>query len=161
MALCLTSGCSSPAYLWQAASGHLQLLGSARPVDAWLADPATSPSLKERLLLSQRLRDFAVSELKLPDNRSYRAYAELGRPAAVWNVVAAPELSLSLQTWCFPVVGCVAYRGYYRLADAQAAAEALRKAAAPAALDVSVYPVPAYSTLGISDWLGEIGRAHV
>jgi predicted aminopeptidase len=154
MFLCLTSGCSSPAYLWQAASGHLQLLGSARPVEAWLADPITSPPLKERLLLSQRLRDFAVNELKLPDNRSYRAYAELGRTAAVWNVVAAPELSLSLQTWCFPVVGCVAYRGYYQLADAQAAAETLRRAAEPAVLDVSVYPVPAYSTLGMSDWLG-------
>jgi len=148
--LCLTSGCSSVGYLAQSASGHLQLMSAAKPVDDWLADPATSPALKERLALTQRLRDFAVSELKLPDNSSYRRYAALDRPAAVWNVVAAPELSLKLQTWCFPVVGCVGYRGYYTLAAAQTEGDVLRAQG----LEVSVYPVPAYSTLGMSNWLG-------
>jgi predicted aminopeptidase len=152
--LCLTVGCSSTAYLWQAASGHLALMNSARPVDDWLADPQLAPPLREKLELSQRLRDFAISELKLPDNRSYRAYADLGRPAAVWNVVATPELSLTLQTWCFPVVGCVGYRGFYSLAKAQAAALELRQSSAPKVLDVAVYPVPAYSTLGWGNALG-------
>lgn len=148
--LCLTSGCSSIGYLAQSARGHVEILNAARPVDDWLADPATPEALKARLALTRRLRDFAVGALQLPDNRSYRAYAELHRPAAVWNVAAAPELSLQLQTWCFPVVGCVGYRGYYDLAGAQAEAAQLRAQG----LEVSVYPVPAYSTLGRLDWLG-------
>lgn len=147
------SGCAQLGYLGQSVSGHLQLMAAARPVEAWLAAPELTPALRQRLLLSQRLRDFAVSDLHLPDNNSYRRYAELGRKAAVWNVVATPELSLTLQTWCFPVMGCVGYRGYFE----QAAAE--RYAAAyPASvgqdLDTLVYPVPAYSTLGWSNWIG-------
>ncbi|KAB0584421.1 aminopeptidase [Ideonella dechloratans] len=148
--LCLTSGCSSVGYLWQSAGGHLSLLHSARPVNDWVQDPQTDAALRERLQLSQRMRDFAIQELDLPDNRSYRRYADLHRGAAVWNVVAAPELSLTLQTWCFPVVGCVGYRGYFDEAAAQTAGDALRTEG----LEVSVYPVPAYSTLGMSNWLG-------
>ena len=117
-ALCLTSGCSTLGYYAQAAGGHLDLLQRSRPVPEWLADDRTPPALRERLLLSQRLRDFAVSELKLPDNASYRRYADLERGAVVWNVVAAPELSLTLKTWCFPVLGCVGYRGYFDRGEA-------------------------------------------
>jgi predicted aminopeptidase len=148
--VCLSSGCSTVGYLAQAAQGHLALVAAATPVDEWLADPATPGPLKDRLALSQRMRDFAVHELHLPDNSSYRAYADLHRAAAVWNVVAAPELSLTLKTWCFPVVGCVGYRGYYSLAGAQAEAAAQQALG----LDVDVYPVPAYSTLGKTAWLG-------
>ena len=140
----LMAGCAQLGYLSQSVSGHLSLVAAARPVDDWLADPATPADLRERLLLSQRIRDFAVAELRLPDNASYRRYADLGRRAAVWNVVAAPELSLELRTWCFPVVGCVGYRGYYDQAEAEAFAEPLRAAG----LEVQVYGVPAYSTLG-------------
>jgi predicted aminopeptidase len=142
--VCLTSGCSSLGYLAQAANGHLSLLRAARPVPEWLADSATPPTLHERLALSQEMRDFAVDTLALPDNASYRRYAELHRGAAVWNVVAAPELSLTLETWCFPVVGCVGYRGYFDRADADAQAEKLRAQG----LEANVYGVPAYSTLG-------------
>lgn len=140
----LLGGCAQIGYLAQSMSGHLRLVQAARPVEDWLADPATPAPLRERLALSQRMRDFAVAELGLPDNASYRRYADLRRSAAVWNVVAAPELSLALQTWCYPVVGCVGYRGYYDLQDAQKAAAPLREQG----LEVQVYPVPAYSTLG-------------
>ena len=143
-AICATSGCSTVGYYAQSARGHVELVASARPVADWLADPATPAPLKARLELSQRIRDFAVAELGEPDNASYRRYADLQRPAAVWNVVAAPELSLDLKTWCFAVVGCVAYRGYYRQAEADAEAAALRATG----LEAVVYPVPAYSTLG-------------
>jgi len=141
---CLTTGCSTLGYYAQSVGGHLALLQAARPVSAWMADPAASAPLKERLALTQRIRDYAVSELKLPDNASYRRYADLKRGAAVWNVVAAPELSLKLQTWCYAVVGCVSYRGYFDRAEADAFAKTL----AAQGLEVSVYGVPAYSTLG-------------
>jgi predicted aminopeptidase len=148
--LCATSGCASVDYLAQSASGHMSLLHAARPVKEAIADPLIPEPLRMRLQLTQRMRDFAVSELKLPDNPSYRSYADLKRGAAVWNVVAAPELSLKLETWCFPIVGCVGYRGYYDKAAAEAAAAPLRAQG----LDVGVYPVPAYSTLGWMNWLG-------
>lgn len=149
-ALCLTSGCGSLAYYAQAAGGHLDLLQRSRPVADWLADPATPEPLRERLRLSQRMRDFASSELGLPDNRSYRRYADLQRAAVVWNVVAAPELSLTLKTWCFPIVGCVGYRGYFDRAPADALAAQLQAEG----WEVKVYGVPAYSTLGWTEWLG-------
>ena len=143
-ALLSLTGCSTVGYYAQAVNGHLGLLESARPVSEWLADPATPAALKQRLELSQRIRDYSVAVLKEPDNASYRRYADLHRAAAVWNVVAAPELSLELQTWCFPLVGCVSYRGYFDRAAADRFAAGLRAQG----LDVSVYGVPAYSTLG-------------
>jgi predicted aminopeptidase len=149
-AACLTVGCSTLGYYAQSVGGHLDLIARAKPIDELSADPLTPAQLRERLALAARIRDFAVSELKLPDNRSYRRYSDLGRNAAVWNVTAAPELSLKLQTWCFPVVGCVGYRGYYEQAAAQAEGAALRARG----LEVNVYGVPAYSTLGKLEWLG-------
>ena len=151
--VCFTSGCSTMGYYAQSVSGHLALVRAAKPVPEWLNDDATSPALKERLGLSQRIRDFAVSSLREPDNASYRRYADLKRGAAVWNVVAAPELSLKLQTWCFPVVGCVGYRGYFDRAEAEAFAAEQRAQG----LEANVYPVPAYSTLGAlpGDWLAD------
>ena len=149
-AVCLTSGCSTLGYYAQAVGGHVELLQSAKPVAAWVADPATPAPLRERLELTQRMRDFAVTELHLPDNGSYRRYADLNRSAAVWNVVAAPELGLTLKTWCFPVLGCVGYRGYYSREPADALAAQLRAQG----LETVVYGVPAYSTLGWSNWAG-------
>jgi predicted aminopeptidase len=149
-AVCLGSGCSTVGYYAQAANGHLDLLQSAKPVTQWVADPATPDKLRERLALSQRMRDFAVSELKLPDNGSYRRYADLNRNAAVWNVTGAPELGLTLKTWCFPVVGCVGYRGYYNRAGADQTAAEIRAQG----YETQVYGVPAYSTLGWGNWLG-------
>lgn len=153
-ATCLASGCSTLGYYTQSVTGHLALVQAARPVDSWLAAPDTNAPLRERLALSQRMRDFAVQELKLPDNASYRRFADLQRPAAVWNVVAAPELSLQLRTWCFPLVGCVGYRGYFDRAEAEAFAAGLKAEG----LEVTVYGVPAYSTLGRLprfDWLAD------
>ncbi|HEX6363446.1 MAG TPA: aminopeptidase [Albitalea sp.] len=144
-AVLLATGCSTLDYYAHSIGGHLGVLRAARPVPQWIAAPDTPAALRERLALTQRIRDFAVAELKEPDNASYRRYADLQRPAAVWNVVAAPELSLELKRWCFPVVGCVSYRGYFDRERAEAFADELRK---ERNLEVTVYPVPAYSTLG-------------
>ena len=149
----LLAGCAAtdagPGYYWQSVTGHLKLMGAARPVQAWIADPATPPALAQKLQLTQRIRTFAVTELGLPDNASYRGYADLKRRAAVYNVVAAPALSLKLHNWCFPITGCVGYRGYFDEAEAKAFAAGLDNG-----LDVSVYPVLAYSTLGWMNWAG-------
>jgi predicted aminopeptidase len=149
-AVCLGSGCSGLSYYAQAAGGHLDLMQRARPVADVRADATTPDDLRQRLALSQRMRDFAVAQLKLPDNSSYRRYADLQRDAVVWNVVAAPALSLELKTWCFPVMGCVGYRGYFQREAAEALAAQLRAEG----WEVSVYGVPAYSTLGWSNLLG-------
>ncbi|MBU1357815.1 MAG: aminopeptidase [Gammaproteobacteria bacterium] len=144
------SGCAEVGYYWQSASGHLALMHAARPVPEWLDDPRASAALKAKLALAQRIRRYAVDELHLPDNPSYTSYADLHRPAAVWNVVAAPPHSLTLKTWCFPVAGCVGYRGYYAQADAKSEAAAQDALG----LETLVYPVPAYSTLGWMNWAG-------
>jgi len=150
LAVVSLTGCADLGYYWQSVNGHLTMLHAARPVDDWLGDAQTPALLKTRLALAQRIRSFAVTELKLPDNPSYQRYADLHRSAVVWNVVAAPELSLTLKTWCFPVAGCVGYRGYFN--EAEARAEAGRLAAQ--GLETSVYGVPAYSTLGWMNWAG-------
>ena len=143
-------GCSTAGYYWQSVSGHMQMLNAARPVNDVLLDPQTPDALKRQLALSQRIRSFAATELKLPDNASYRRYADLQRRAVVWNVVAAPEFSLTLKIWCFPVAGCVGYRGYFSQADARLEADRQKADG----LEVNVYAVPAYSTLGWMNWAG-------
>ena len=150
-ALGVLGGCTPVAYYAQSVQGHIALMTAARPIDDWLADPATPADLKPRLELARRIRAFAVSELALPDNASYHRYSDLKRRAAVWNVAAAPPDSLTLRRWCFPVVGCVGYRGYYDEAEARALAAQLEQ---DEGLEVRVYGVPAYSTLGWLNWAG-------
>ena len=139
----LLSGCGVT-YLAQAARGQFSLMNARQPVERLLARPATTGSLRTQLEQVQRIRDFASRELGLPDNASYRSYADIKRPYVVWNVVATPEFSVAPRTWCFPVAGCVAYRGYFSEAAAKAFAATLRQRGD----DVVVGGVPAYSTLG-------------
>lgn len=149
----LLAGCSAqtwPGYYWQAAAGQMQLLAAARPIATAVQDPATPDLLRQRLARSQQLRRYASERLALPDNASYSRYADLQRANAVWNVVAAPVDGLALHSWCFPIAGCVGYRGFFHESDAQTQATRLRAQG----LDVHVYGVPAYSTLGWFNWLG-------
>jgi predicted aminopeptidase len=137
------SGCSV-GYLLQAAHGQWQLLRARQPIARLIAAPDTDAELKRRLELVHEVRDFATRELALPDNQSYRSYSALGRPYVVWNVVAAPEFSIAPLRWCFPISGCVAYRGYFREANARRFAARL----AQRGNDTLVAGVSAYSTLG-------------
>jgi predicted aminopeptidase len=136
-------GCGT-LYVAQAARGQLQILHAREPIRKVLADPRTDPELRRRLEEIRMARRFASRELGLPDNKSYTSYADLEREFVVWSVVATPEFSLEPREWCFPFVGCVAYRGYFRERSAQAFAEKLREQG----LDAVVGGVPAYSTLG-------------
>ena len=151
LALWLVAGCSSISYYAQSIQGHLELMHAARPINDWLNDAATPPDLRHRLELASRIRAYASSELALPENASYHRYADLKRSAAVWSVAAAPPDSLTLKTWCFPFVGCVGYRGYYDEAQARELGGQLSK---QDGLEVFVYGVPAYSTLGWLNWAG-------
>ena len=139
----LTSGC----YLMQAAGGQMALMAKRRPIDRVIADPATTAAVRSQLTTVEAIRAFAVQELQLPDNGSYRRYADIHRPYVVWNVVAAPEFSVQPRQWCFPIAGCVAYRGYFKQARADAFAKNLQRHGN----DVAVGGVAAYSTLGHFD----------
>lgn len=139
----LLGSCSSAEFYWQGISGQLDLLRRAQPIPEVL-DSAQDPGVKHKLERVLAIRDYASRELGLPDNDSYRRYSDLGRRYVLWNVFATPELSLTPRQWCFPVAGCVNYRGYFAEADAQA--EATRLGATGD--DVHVGGVPAYSTLG-------------
>jgi predicted aminopeptidase len=145
--LLVCAGCESISYYGQAIGGHLKLMAAARPIDAWLADPSTSAELKTRLETAQRIRQFATRELHLPDNGSYLSYADVNRRFAVYNVFAAPKLSVDPKPECFPFTGCVAYRGFYSEDAARKHAEKLRAEG----YDVYVGGVLAYSTLGWFD----------
>ncbi|WP_110951738.1 aminopeptidase [Pseudomonas bohemica] len=144
LAILLLSGCSSLSYYTQLASGQLALLRAREPVADVIADPQRDPKLRDHLRNSQQAREFASQHLHLPDNKSYRLYADIHRPYVVWNVFATGEFSLDPVTHCFPIAGCVAYRGYYNQGSARGEA-ALQKLNGK---DVYVSGVEAYSTLG-------------
>ncbi len=133
-------------YYWQGAAGQFEIITRARPIDE-VIEASADPALKARLARVQEIRTFASRDLALPDNASYTRYADLGRPFVVWNVFAAPALSLDARQWCFPIAGCVSYRGYFD--ESQARAEAARLASKGD--DVWVAGIPAYSTLGYFD----------
>ncbi|MDB5809382.1 MAG: aminopeptidase [Betaproteobacteria bacterium] len=140
----LAAGCSTLGYYLQSVEGQLTLLQSRQQISAMLADSSTPEPLKKQLERTLAIRDFASSELKLPDNDSYRSYADLQRPYVVWNVFAAREFSIKAEQWCFPIAGCVGYRGYFSKTGADNFAREL----GDEGYDVYVGGVPAYSTLG-------------
>jgi predicted aminopeptidase len=144
LAACLAlAGCGT-LYVAQAARGQLQILKAREPIPRVLADPAVDPALKKRLEEVRLAREFAWRELGLPNNKSYTSYADLKREFVTWTVVATPEFSVDPREWCFPIVGCVAYRGYFREQSAEKFAQELRDQG----FDTLVGGVPAYSTLG-------------
>ena len=138
------SGCSQTGYYYQAAKGQLSLLNKRTPVQQLIQNPETPEKLRQRLQLANRMRLFALDELQLGDNPGFTSYADIGRPYVTWNVVAAPAYSLTPETWCFPIAGCVSYKGYFKKSDA----EEFEKELLSEGKDTLVYGVSAYSTLG-------------
>ena len=141
------SACSTIGYYHQSISGHLKLISKREPIVDIVNDPQRDENLVQQLRLAQALRDFASARLSLPENDSYRSYVQLEEPYVTWNVFAAPQFSTTLNQWCFLVIGCVPYRGYF---DKQEA-ESYAKQIALQEQDVYVAGVPAYSTLGWFD----------
>ena len=142
-----TVGCSTVGYYSQAINGHLKLMRARQPITEVLESDSTSPELRQQLQTLLEARDFAVTELSLPDNDSYSTFVATGRTAVTWNVVAASEFSVQPKTWCFPIAGCVSYRGYFAREEADSYAAEL----AEQNYDVTVGGASAYSTLGWFD----------
>lgn len=147
LATLLISGCANLGYYAQAVGGHLDVVRAKRPISDLVEDAGTDPKLRKQLERVNAIRDFASRELGLPDNGSYRSYADLGRPYAVWNVFATQEFSLDSQQWCMAIVGCVSYRGFYDQREAEGLARELKAEG----YDTYVGGIPAYSTLGFFD----------
>ena len=143
-ALLTVTGCANFTYYAQSVGGQLDVVAKRQPIAWLLREPTTPPTLKAQLADVLAIRQFAVQALHLPDNASYRGYADLQRQYVVWNVVATPAFSMTPRQWCFPFVGCLSYRGYFRQHRAEDFAAPLRQRGD----DVAVLGVPAYSTLG-------------
>jgi len=144
LALGLLSGCEAAAYLGQAAWGQVRMVVGRRALPAVIADPATGERLRHQLELVQQIRAFAAQSLGMQGLRGFDSFVATGRRHAVWNVVAAPEFSVEPESWCYPVAGCVSYRGYF----ARDGAEQFARALVRRGFDTHVYGVAAYSTLG-------------
>jgi predicted aminopeptidase len=140
-------GCTSFGFYTQAIQGQYKILISRQPIDKIIADPETPDDLKEKLNLAMDIRLFAIETLKLPGQDSYQTYVDVKQPYVVWAVFAAPQYSIEPKTWCYPIVGCAAYRGYFLKQDADTFAGQLKNQG----YDVYVSGVEAYSTLGWFD----------
>ena len=138
------SACSTIEYYWQAIHGHSSILNRQQPIAELVVNPALDPDLRQTLQGMQQARDFAIRELALPDNDSYRKFADVERDYVIWNVIATEEFSVNPEQWCFPFAGCVNYRGFFNQAEANTFAAHLQAQGK----DVYVAGARAYSTLG-------------
>ncbi|MCH8976104.1 MAG: aminopeptidase [Proteobacteria bacterium] len=139
-----STSCATTSYYLQSLNGHVDLLLKRQTISGILASQNTDKLLRDKLEMVLEIRRFASEHLSLPDHGSYSDYADLGRKFVVWNVFAAPELSLQAKQWCFLFVGCLNYRGYYSEEAANRYAQTLEAQG----YDVFVGGVTAYSTLG-------------
>ena len=141
------SGCESSRYYYQVAEGHIKIMAAREPIQDLIDSDKLPEKEKKQLKRVMELRSYAETELQLPVDDHYSEYVDLKRPHVVWNVIAAPEFSMSPQKWCFPIAGCVNYKGYFSEADAKDYAAQLEGDN----LDTYVGGVAAYSTLGWFD----------
>ncbi|GAA5443908.1 hypothetical protein Misp06_02086 [Microbulbifer sp. NBRC 101763] len=140
-------GCETVGYYAQAAAGQLRILSARQPIEKVVQQPGTSEKLRRQLMLVQEIRAYAAQQLNLPVGQAYSSYVQLEDQYPIWNVLAAPEFSLTPKRWCYPVAGCASYRGYFRKSAAIAKVNSLRAQG----YDTYLGPVPAYSTLGWFD----------
>ena len=146
----LLAGCEL-SYYWQATRGHLDLLQRKQEIQSLLLDNTTDPELRKKFQLLSEVRSFASTELNLPSGNGYKSYVELPNSYVSVLVSAAPPFSLHPKQWCYLIIGCQGYRGYFDIADAEQLANELRENG----FDVSLSYASAYSTLGYlnQSWL--------
>lgn len=143
----LLGGCAQLEYYSQSIAGQWEIISISKPIDKILLDENVPDSVKEKLSVIQEIRGFATEELNLPDNNSYLSFADINREYVVWNIIATPKLSLEPLQWCYPIAGCLDYRGFFNKDDALNQANKLQEEG----YDVFIGGVSAYSTLGWFD----------
>ena len=139
-----SSSCTTLSYYQQSISGHLEIIRKSKPIAQVLTENGIAPELRKNLQQAIAIRKYASAVLLLPDNSSYSSYVDLGRQHVLWNIVATPEFSLEPLSWCYLIVGCLTYRGYFSKAEAAIYAQGLKDVG----YDVHIAGVTAYSTLG-------------
>ena len=140
----LLAGCDTLSFYGQAAKGQIQILRTKVPVEDLLSQTEIDDKLRAQLLLSQEIVDFADTHIGLSGGGRYRSYVDLQREYVVWNVFAAQPYRMEGKSWCYPIVGCAPYRGYF----AEDAAQQLASELQQLGYETYIGPVPAYSTLG-------------
>ncbi|MFT5211857.1 MAG: putative aminopeptidase [Flavobacterium sp.] len=144
VALIFLSGCSNFGYYTQAVFGQMELLSARRGLADVVSDEAVSEKVKARIQLAQEILAFAEDEIGLPVENTFTTYADIGRPYVVWNVFVAKSYSTKLETFCFPVAGCVGYKGFFDKNDAREFSETFQNSG----FDTYLGGVAAYSSLG-------------
>ncbi len=140
----LLSGCDTVGYYGQGIQGQYSIWKAQVPVAKALQNPALTDQQRRHLEQVARMRAFAAEQLHLPVKHEYDTYADVGRRYVAWVVMASPAYSLEPRTWCYPLVGCLDYHGFFSQDKAVRYALALRRQG----MDTYVAPVQAYSTLG-------------
>jgi predicted aminopeptidase len=140
-------GPSTIGYLGQAISGHFRIMLSRVAIQKMLKTKHLDPDTRKKLSMILQIRAYASNELGLPDNGSYTVISQIKEMYPGWNVYCAPKFSLEPCTWCYPIAGCVVYKGYFAKNDAFEFADKMKNMG----FDVFVGPFIAYSTLGWYD----------
>lgn len=136
--------CETVAYYSQAVRGQFAIVFSREDIQQLLQQEDLPIETAAKFKKILEIRDFAEQELLLPVGKHYSSYVDIKREHVVWNVFAAPEFSTNPINWCYPIAGCVSYRGYFSEQLARRYAERLQRDG----YDVYVGGVDAYSTLG-------------
>jgi predicted aminopeptidase len=140
---CLLFGCS-PTYVLRAGYEEAKILWHRRPIEEVLRRSDLDAATREKLELVLRVRRFAEQDLDFKVGGSYNSITEIASPPVVYVVTAAPRTKLEPYTWWFPVVGRVAYKGYFGADAAKQEAQRLEAKG----YDIYVRTAVAFSTLG-------------
>ena len=144
--VCFLSACS-PTYILRVGYEEAKILWHRRPISEFLHRSDVDGTTREKLDLVLRVRRFAEQELGFNVGGSYSSLTEVINPPIISVVTAAPRTRLEPYTWWFPIVGRVAYKGYFDAAAAQREAQRLEAKG----YDIYVRKAMAFSTLGWFD----------
>ena len=139
----LLGGCQA-GYYTHLLTGHAGFMADREALEDVLATDTLTEHQRHQLLLSRTLLRFADEHLALPADNVYRHYVALPHDWVVWNLFAAEEFSLAPHQYCYPLVGCAAYRGYFSMERARRDQQRLEAKG----LEVFAAGAIAYSTLG-------------
>ena len=142
-----TSACETFEFYRQAVAGQMTILSRREAIAKLIAAPDTAPALRERLEKVRQILRFARDHLALDTGGRYESYVRIQGDFVVWNVFATPEFATRPTQWCYPLIGCASYRGYFDRTNATRYAQRL----AATQHDTAVGGVAAYSTLGWFD----------